>query len=129
MAHFAQIKNNIVQQVIVVDNTIILDSDGKEQESLGVDFCHLLLGQDTQWVQTSYNGNFRKNYSGIGSTYDSTRDAFIEPQPYESWVLNEDTCRWEAPIPDPNTEEDAYYWDEPSLSWIQYEDVEQEESE
>jgi len=94
MAHFAQLdESNIVTQVIVVHNNELLDN-GVESEAKGVAFCQSLLGGN--WVQTSYNGNIRKNFAGIGFTYDQTRDAFIPPKPEEgNWVLNEDTCLWE----------------------------------
>jgi len=116
MAHFAQIENNLVTQVIVVDNNDILDEQGNESEELGIQFCQDLLGGT--WKQTSYNGNIRKNYAGIGYTYDETKDAFIAPQPYNSWVLDEDTCLWEAPIPYP-TDGNEYNWDESTTSWIE----------
>jgi hypothetical protein len=118
MAHFAQIdENNIVQNVIVVSNSDCLDASGKESESVGVTFCKSLLGEDTRWVQTSYNSTFRKNYAGIGYTYDPTRDAFIPPSPYSSWVLVEETCQWTAPIPNPNDGK-RYYWDENIKNWV-----------
>ena len=117
MAHFAQIdENNIVQQVIVVHNNELLDETGTEQESRGIQFCQSLLGGN--WVQTSYNANFRKNYAGQGYTYDSVRDAFIPPKPYNSWALNEDTCNWEAPVSYP-TDGKLYTWDEDSVSWVE----------
>ena len=117
MAHFAQIdENNIVQQVIVVHNNELLDENGVEQESRGVQFCKSLLGGN--WVQTSYNASFRKNYAGQGYTYDSVRDAFISPKPYNSWVLNEDTCNWESPAPYPSDGK-LYTWDEDTVSWIE----------
>jgi hypothetical protein len=85
MAHFAQInENNIITQVIVVNNNELLDENGVEQESKGQEFCTNLLGGN--WIQTSYNSTFRKNYAGIGFAYDSVRDAFISPKPYPSWV-------------------------------------------
>jgi hypothetical protein len=118
MAHFAQLdENNIVQNVIVVSNNDCLDADGNESESLGIEFCKKLLGTNTKWVQTSYNGNFRKNYAGIGYTYDSARDTFIPPKPYKSWILVEETCQWTAPIPYPNDGK-MYYWDETVKNWI-----------
>jgi hypothetical protein len=94
MAHFAQLdESNIVTQVIVVHNNELLDN-GVESEAKGVAFCQSLLGGN--WVQTSYNGNTRKNYAGIGYSYDQTRDAFIPPKPEEGeWILNEDTCLWD----------------------------------
>ena len=109
MAHFAQIENNLVTQVIVVNNEDVLDGDDNELESVGVQFCTDLLGGT--WKQTSYNGNIRKNYAGIGDTYDSTRDAFIPPKPYSSWTLVEDTCLWESPIAHPDDDK-SYVWDE-----------------
>ena len=119
MAHFAQLdSNNVVTQVLVVNNADILDDSNVEQESLGVTFLQNLLGANTVWKQTSYNGNMRKNYAGIGYTYDSGRDSFIPPQPYNSWVIDETTCLWEAPIDRPTLTQaqiDAgsyYAWDE-----------------
>ncbi len=120
MAHFAQIDgNNIVTQVIVVSNNELLDENGVEQESKGIAFCVNLLGGN--WLQTSYNGNIRKNYAGIGYQYDSVRDAFIPPKPFNSWLLNEETCLWEAPVPYPN-DGAIYFWDEETTNWIQIEE-------
>ena len=116
MAHFAQLdENNIVLQVIVVNNNELME-DGNESEIKGIAFCQSLF-PGTNWMQTSYNANFRKNYAGIGYVYDAVRDAFIPPQPYPSWVLSEDTCRWDAPVPYP-IDGGMYYWDENSQSWI-----------
>lgn len=116
MAHFAEIGlNNAVLRVVVVHNNELLDESNTEQESLGIDFCRNLFGGT--WIQTSYNGTIRKNFAGAGFTYDSTRDAFIPPQPYSSWVLNETTCQWEAPTPYP-TDGQEYTWDESSTSWV-----------
>ena len=117
MAHFAQIENNLVTQVIVVDNIDILDASANESEAIGIQFCTTLLGGT--WVQTSYNGNIRKNYAGAGDTYDTTRDAFIKPKPYPSWTLVEDTCLWEAPVAHPTDGKD-YTWDEATLNWIEF---------
>jgi hypothetical protein len=115
MAHFAEIdENNIVLRIVVVDNNDLLDDDGVEQESLGVAFCQSLFGGT--WKQTSYNQNFRKNYAGINFTYDATRNAFIPPKPFASWVLNETTCLWEAPTANPNDGQ-KYSWNEETLSW------------
>lgn len=117
MAHFAQLDdNNIVTQVIVISNDDIIDESGQEQEYKGVQFCYQLYGGT--WVQTSYNSNFRKNYAGIGYKYDSDRDAFIPPKPSSSWILNENTCQWEPPIPFPNDGK-SYSWDEKTQSWIE----------
>lgn len=116
MAHFAEIdENNIVKKVIVVHNNELLDENDVEQEQKGIEFCVSHFGGN--WVQTSYNGSFRKNYAGIGWTYDPIRDAFIPKQPFDSWVLNEDTCRYEAPLPYPNDTENFYIWDENVLNW------------
>jgi hypothetical protein len=116
MAHFAQLDDsNTVTQVIVVGNNDLL-VDGVEQESKGIEFCKSLLGQSTIWKQTSYNGNFRKHYAGIGFTYDSTLNAFIPPKPYASWVLDTETCNWNAPTAYPNDDK-IYMWDEPTLTW------------
>ena len=119
MAHFAQLNdNNIVTQVIVVDNAELLDSNDVEQEAIGITFCTNLFGADTRWKQTSYNGNIRKNYAGIGFTYDANRDAFIPPKPYPSWTLNETTCQWESPVPYP-TDDNVYAWNETNQQWDQ----------
>ena len=116
MAHFAKIESGLVPQVIVVDNSDILDGDGNESESVGTQFCTDLLGGS--WKQTSYNGSIRKNYAGIGDTYDATRDAFIVPKPFPSWVLNETTCRWETPTAYPEDGKN-YGWNEESLAWVE----------
>ena len=116
MAHFAKIENGLVTQVIVVGNKDTASADGVEKEYIGAAFCERLLGGD--WKQTSYNGNIRKNYAGIGYAYDEVRDAFIPPQPYPSWVLNEQTCQWESPTPMP-TDDKRYQWDEATLTWIE----------
>lgn len=103
MAHFAELNSdNIVLRVLAVANDMIKDDQGNEQEQIGVDFLKSLFGSDSIWKQTSYNGNFRKNYAGIGDTYDLARNAFIAPMPPafangDVWVLNEETCRWFDP--------------------------------
>ncbi len=118
MAHFAQIdENNIVTQVLVV---------GNDQEHRGQDFLANDLGLGGTWIKTSYNTHggvhseggtpLRKNYAGIGYTYDAGRDAFIPPKPFNSWVLDEDTCLWNAPTPMP-TEGGPYMWVEDDLNW------------
>ena len=103
MSHFAEIdNNNIVQRVIVAEQDFINSG---------------AVGDSFRWIQTSYNNNFRKNYAGKGYTYDKTRDAFIAPQPFPSWLLDEDTCRWEAPTPMPDDGK-MYNWDEDATSWV-----------
>lgn len=145
MAHFAELdKDNKVIRVIVVDNincvnplvkkdfthSIVKNLSGSvlsvdkvgvkeevtwEPEEEGISYCEKLLGG--RWVKTSYNGNIRKNYAGIGYIYDEKRDAFIPPQPYKSWVLNEETCQWEAPVKYPD--KGFYYWDEKNQNWVE----------
>jgi hypothetical protein len=105
MSHFAEIdENNIVLRVLVGDNN---------EPDEGEAFMNSLGGT---WVKTSYNSTIRKNYAGVGYLYDSDRDAFIAPKPYQSWILNEDTCQWEAPTPMP-TDPQVYHWVEEDLSW------------
>jgi len=116
MAHFAKIVDGIVTDVIVVDNSDILDADGNESEEVGKAFCTNLLGGN--WVQTSYNSNFRKNYAAIGDTYDEDRDAFIGGRAFLSWVLNETNCKYEAPVEYPSDTENQYVWDEDTLKWV-----------
>ena len=117
MAHFAKLdENNNVLAVHVVNNDVIT-IDGNESEQAGIDFLTSLHGH-TMWKQTSYNGNFRKNYAGVSFTYDTERDAFIAPQPYGSWTLNETTCQWESPVPYP-TDGKQYGWFEPNQQWIE----------
>lgn len=116
MAHFAEIdSNNVVKQTIVVHNSVCLDENGREREDLGVSFCRSMFGQNTNWVQTSYNNNFRANFAGVGSTYDESADVFISIKPYPSWVLNAE-YRWEAPVPCPSDGRD-YRWNESEQSW------------
>lgn len=114
MAHFAELdQNNVVLRVIVVSNDELMDN-GVESEAKGIAFCKSLLGGE--WVQTSYNGNFRKNFAGIGFTYDAQRNAFISPKPFNSWVFVEATCTWDAPVPYPQDGK-TYVWDEPNVNW------------
>jgi len=131
MAYFAKLgTGNIVEKVISVNNAVITDDNGIEQEQLGVDFINKLYNTNDTWKKTSYNTNggihvkggtpFRKNYAGIGFQYDLQRDAFLPPKPYNSWILNENTCFWEAPVAVPTTElgENQYYsWNESILNW------------
>lgn len=117
MAHFAELDNqNTVLRVIVVHNNELLDN-GVESEAKGIEFCKSLF-PNTRWAQTSYNGNKRKNYAGIGFLYDPIRDAFIPPKPFPSWVLDESTCRWQAPVAYPDDGK-RYVWDEASQQWVE----------
>lgn len=117
MSHFAKIENGIVEQVLVVSNEVLLDNNNVEQEALGISFLQNLSNDaGAVWVQTSYNKNFRKNYAGVGFTYDETNNAFYAPQPYLSWTLNNTSWLWEAPIPHPNDSND-YIWNEETLTW------------
>lgn len=116
MAHFAKLENNVVTQVIVVSNQDILDENGQENEQKGIDFCSNLLGGT--WKQTSYNAKIRKNYAGIGYVYDETLDAFIPPQPFASWTLDEEVYQWKAPVDYP-TDDKMYSWDEETTSWVE----------
>ncbi len=111
MAHFAKLGvGNIVEQVIVVSNDIAIT------EQAGVDFINKLYNTRDVWKQTSYNNNIRKNFAGVGFQYDQTRDAFIPSKPFNSWILNEDTCRWEAPVAYPQ-DDNQYRWNESTLTW------------
>jgi hypothetical protein len=113
MAHFAEILNGVVQRVIVVhDNELLVD--GVEVESKGAEFCANLFGGE--WVQTSYNDNIRKQYAGIGYTYDHVRDEFVQPQPFESWTLDENND-WQPPTPMPSSG-GPYSWSEEDLAWV-----------
>jgi hypothetical protein len=105
MAHFAEIENNSVIRVLVTDNNAPNEGYDWLVENLG-----------GTWIQTSYNGNIRKNFAGIGYTYDAERDAFIAPKPFDSWLLDEATCKWQAPTPYP-TDGFTYFWNESDLAW------------
>ena len=125
MAHFAKLDNNIVLAVHVLDNHVTADSEGVEDENIGVAYL-TKIHKHSNWKQTSYNTiggvhqlggtPFRKNFAGIGYTYDAVKDAFIPPKPYSSWTLNEDTCRWEAPVAYPDDGK-RYDWNEETTSW------------
>jgi len=130
MASFVKLNSeNIVEQGISIHNNELLDN-GIESEQKGIDFCKSLFGQDTNWKQTSYNTQggihklggtpFRKNHAGIGFTYDQNRDAFIPPKPYNSWLLNEDTCQWQSPVPYPEDKK-RYIWNEGNQTWDLFE--------
>lgn len=115
MAHFAQLdSNNIVLQVIVIANKDTADASGVEKEHIGAAFCERLLGGT--WKQTSYNGNFRKNYAGIGYTYDPVLDAFIPPQPNPQCILDPETCQWSCPPLQPS--DAVYTWDSDLKKWV-----------
>jgi hypothetical protein len=117
MAYFAQLDaDNVVIQVISVSNIDAPDPAPEHSEPAGQAFI-ASLGLPGVWRQTSYNGTFRKNYAGIGYTYDPARDAFIPPQPYPSWLLDEDTCLWQPPVPYPTDGQD-YTWDEATQTWV-----------
>ena len=121
MAHFAEInENNIVTRVIVVSNKDTSDANGVEKESIGAAFCERLFGGT--WKQTSYNGNQRKNYAGIGYSYNADIDAFVPPKPYNSWQLNNSTAQWDPPTPMPDDAGTGdppkqYTWNEDTTSW------------
>ena len=118
MAHFARVIDGVVVQVHVLANPVITDKNGIEQETLGQKFLADLHGyKPAELVQCSYNANFRSVYPGIGYTYDEALDAFIPPKPYESWILNEETCLWEAPIPMPQT--GHHMWDTEISNWTE----------
>lgn len=128
MAHFAILdENNIVIKVLSIENSFLYADfkDKIEIEELGKKYIASIIGITdlTKIVQTSYNDNFRKRYAGIGHIYDKQRDAFIPPKLCDSWVMNEETCSWEPPVPLPKDSDQYYYlWDEPTLSWIKEED-------
>jgi len=111
MAYFAKLgTGNIVETIVAVHN------DVATSEQVGVDFLNNLYNTRDVWVQTSYNGNIRKNYAGVGYSYDQSRDAFITPKPFNSWILNETTCQWEAPSARPDDGK-FYDWNESTKSW------------
>lgn len=119
MAHFAKLDdNNVVLEVHCVHNNELL-VDGVESEAKGIEFLIAWSGGYTNWKQTSYNHNFRKTFAGIGFTYDAERDAFIPRKPFASWVLNEETCLWEAPVSPPVEEGKIFRWDEDTISWVE----------
>ena len=120
MGNFAKLDDqNVVIDVIVVNNDTLDNLQFPESESVGVAFLTDWSGGYTNWKQTSYNANFRKNYAGIGYTYDAVLDAFIVPKPFSSWLLNTTTCQWEAPIPYP-TDGKKYSWNEDTQQWVEF---------
>jgi hypothetical protein len=121
MAHFAQVLNSIVQQVIVISNNNAPDPAPSNSEPLGQAFIRDVLNLEGEWVQTSYNATFRAHYAGIGYTWDAVNEVFYAPQPYPSWTLDAD-WNWQAPVPYPN-DGHIYRWDEDTLSWVRVDDV------
>jgi hypothetical protein len=118
MAHFAKLDgNNVVLEVTVINNIEMLTADNVESEIMGIAFLIRWSGGYSNWKQTSYNGKIRKNFAGVGYKYDAQRDAFIPPQLFPSWTLNETTCLWEAPTPMP-VDDKQYQWDEETTSWV-----------
>jgi hypothetical protein len=118
MAHFAQLNNNTVTQIVVISNADLLDENGVEQETLGIQVCRNIFGPDTNWAQTSYNGNFRKKYAGIGDAYSPDANVFYNPNPpYPSWTLDAN-YDWQPPVPHPQDEKE-YKWDESVLQWVE----------
>ena len=119
MGYFAKLNDsNIVIDMAGVDNAVMDNLPFPESEPLGIAFLTEWSGGYTNWKQTSYNKSFRKNYAGIGFTYDQNLDAFIPEKPYPSWLLNTNTCQWQAPVPYPNDQK-PYIWDEATQSWVQ----------
>lgn len=121
MAHFAELDdNNKVLRVVIVGNGDILNENGEEVEQLGIDLCKSQYGENTRWVQTSYNNNFRGTYAGTGYTYDEVNDLFIPNQPFPSWTFDYQIYMWRPPIDPPEYDKNGpnYYWDEETLSWI-----------
>ena len=116
MAHFAELDaNNVVLRVVVIGNADTSDANGVEKEHIGAAFCEKLFGGT--WKQTSYNGNMRKRYAGIGYTYHADIDAFVAPKPFPSWVLNNTTAEWEAPVAMPVVEGKRFVWNEATGAW------------
>ena len=120
MAHFVRIENGVVVQGIVVSNQDTADEHGVEKEDIGIAFCSNLLGGT--WKQTSYNARIRKNYAGIGYTYDETLDAFVPPKPFASWLLDTDKAQWKAPVDMP-VDDKRYTWNEDTLAWVESPDL------
>jgi hypothetical protein len=127
MAHFAKLdENNVVIDVNVVNNNELLDENGIESEQKGIDFLTSWSGGYSNWKQTSYNGNMRKNYAGLGYTYQADIDAFVPPKLFASWVLN-DKAQWEAPVVMPNDGK-MYLWNEQNQQWEEFSSLENTEA-
>jgi len=119
MAHFAKLDNQgIVVEINVVNNDALNNLPYPESEPVGVQFLTEWSGGYSNWKQTSYNANFRKNYAGVGYTYDQSIDAFVPPKPYPSWLLDTNTASWQAPVPYPNDGKN-YYWNEETQQWVE----------
>jgi len=126
MAHFAELdENNVVLQVVVINDDDVLSEDGVESEAVGIAFCKNLFGESTNWKQTSYNKNFRKNHASVGGFYDADQNAFypsVDARPYPSWLLNYETGMYQAPVPHPSGSVDGtgagYDWDEEKQEWV-----------
>jgi hypothetical protein len=120
MGHFVKLnEQNLVIDAIVVNNETLGNLPFPESEPVGIAFLTEWSGGYTNWKQTSYNANFRKNYAGVGYTYDAVLDAFIAPKPFPSWLLNTTTCQWQAPIPYP-TDGKIYSWNEETQQWVEF---------
>lgn len=118
MAHFAKLNDlNIVETVIVVDNINLMSQENIEQEEIGIQYLKNIFGENTKWVQTSYNSNFRVRLAQIGFSYDEEKNAFISPKPFNSWIFSNELVDWVPPIEYPN-DGNYYNWDEDTLSWI-----------
>lgn len=120
MAHFAKLDdNNTVIHVSFVNNENIIDENGQESESLGIEYLKSIHGENTKWKQTSYNSNLKKMYAGIGYTYNEQYDVFLPPKLFPSWVLNTESFEWESPIRRPYKEGVVYYWNENEKIWVE----------
>lgn len=124
MSHFAQLdEDNMVLQILVVANEVLLDEDGNEVEQKGIDFCKSLIGEDTNWIQASYNGTIRKIYPAVGDSYDEAQDAFIPRKPFDSWVWDSTEWTWTPPVPMPTTEPNGnavWRWSEINQEWREF---------
>lgn len=120
MAYFAQLdENNVVINVVSIDNNEIGLIDGTESEEKGIRACKYMFGEDTRWIQTSFNNRIRTRFAGVGYIYDEERDAFIAPKPFESWVFDEETLSYVAPVDYP-ADGRGYYWDEANTQYVAY---------
>ena len=119
MAHFAELdENDLVLRVVVISDSDIRDENGNESEEIGIEFCKRLWGENTRWVQTSYNANIRKNYAGIGDKFDRVKDGFVRKSPSAHWILNEDKLIYEIPALEPEFDENfSHHWNEDKQSW------------